>query len=77
MANLEYLSEHFKCKLIFPLREKNSSNSDNLVRNYYAINESIKINALKHYLPFGRIEIFQKYLFTIAIFCGHILFVKT
>ena len=68
MANLKYLSEHFKCKLIFPLREKNSSNSDDFIRNYYEINETIKINALKHYLPFGRIEIFQKYLFTISHF---------
>ena len=40
--NLNYLSEYFEIELIFPLRNKNSSDDMDVLKNYYNINKNIK-----------------------------------
>ena len=47
-------------KLIFPLREKNATADLKILQNHYEIEEDFKIHATKHYLPFGRIKLFNK-----------------
>ena len=47
-------------KLIFPLREQNSTTELKKLKNHYEIQEDFEIEATKHYLPFGRTKFFMK-----------------
>lgn len=64
--NLNYLSEYFDIELIFPLRERNSTDDIQVLKNHYSKIPNIKISGKVHNLPFGKIKIFEKYLFTIS-----------
>ena len=55
-------------KLIFPLREKNATADLKILQNHYEIEEDFKIHATKHYLPFGRIKLFNKYSYLLSHF---------
>ena len=53
-------------KLIFPLREKNATTDLKTLQNHYEIEEDFKIQATKHYLPFGKIKLFDKYSYLLS-----------
>ena len=44
--NLNYLSKYFEIELIFPLRDENSSDDMNVLKNYYNINKNIEVRSL-------------------------------
>ena len=64
--NLNYLSKYFEIELIFPLRDKNSSDDVNVLKNYYNINENIEVRGEVHNYPFGKIKVFENLLFIIS-----------
>ena len=64
--NVNYLTKYFQVELIFPLREKNSSDDMNILKNYYQIDENVKVRGVLHNYPFGKIKIFQNLLFIIS-----------
>ena len=57
--NLNYLSKYFEIELIFPLRDKNSSDDVNVLKNYYNINENIEVRGEVHNYPFGKIKVLE------------------
>lgn len=69
IENLKYLKRNnLKIDLIYPLREKNSTSNPAMIKDYYQFNEEINIKTKKHYLPFGKIKYFEKYLFLLSHF---------
>ena len=63
-SNIKYFAKNdYKVDLIFPLREKNSTTDINRLKNFYEIDEDFEIQATKHYLPFGRVRILEKYMY--------------
>lgn len=64
--NLNYLSKYFEVDLVFPLREKNSSDDMNVLKNFYSINENVKVRGEVHNYPFGKVKIFENLLFVIS-----------
>ena len=63
-SNIKYFAKNdYKVNLIFPLREKNSTTDINKLKNFYEIDEDFEIQATKHYLPFGRVRILEKYMY--------------
>ena len=63
-SNIKYFAKNdYKVDLIFPLREKNSTTDINKLKNFYEIDEDFEIQATKHYLPFGRVRILEKYMY--------------
>ena len=49
--------------LIYPLRNKYTSDDINILKERYNFNNDFKIIPTKHYLPFDRIKILKKYLY--------------
>ncbi len=69
MDNIKYFEKNgYKVKLTFPLRERNSTSDKNTLKNFYPISEELKVEGETHNLPFGKIDVFEKYLFTISHF---------
>ena len=53
-------------KLFFPLREKGSTNNINELNTIYQIDRNIEINGIKHPYPFGKIKLFEKFMYSIS-----------
>ena len=69
ISNIKYLVKNgVDLELIFPLREKNSSESLEKIKEHYSIKEDFKVTGMKHLLPFGRINIFESFLYHISHF---------
>ena len=69
ISNIKYLVRNGAAvELIFPLREKNSSTSEDEIKKYYSSTENFKVTPLKHFLPFGRIKILEGLFFHISHF---------
>ena len=69
ITNLKYLiKKGLNVKLVFPLREKNSNENKRSLQNFYELKEEFEIVGTKHYLPFGKIKIFNKLFFLISHF---------
>ena len=67
IENLKYLAKNnLKTTLIFPLREKISSDDSEVLKRYYNLNEDIKFLGTSHNLPFGKFKILQKYTFLLS-----------
>ena len=67
IENLKYLKrKNINIELIYPLREKSSTSSLSEIKKYYQFDEEIKLTAKKHFLPFGRIKYFEKYLYLVS-----------
>ena len=67
IENLKYLKRKgINIELIYPLREKNSTSSVSEIKKYYQFDEEIKLIGKKHFLPFGKIKYFEKYLYLIS-----------
>ena len=54
--------------LIFPLREKISSDNLNAYKKKYAVSEDITLRGIKHPYPFGRLKIVEPLLYHISHF---------
>ena len=57
-----------KINLIFPLREKTSSEKLNAYKKKYAVSEDITLKGIKHPYPFGKLKIFEPLLYHISHF---------
>ena len=69
MDNIKYFEKNgFDVELTFPIREKNSTSDKKILKDYYPISESLIIKGENHKLPFGKIFIFEKFLFLISHF---------
>ena len=56
----------YKVDLVFPLREKNATTNISELQDFYEMYLDFEIKPTKHYLPFGRINIFKKYMYIIS-----------
>ena len=54
--------------LIFPLREKTSSDNLNAYKKKYAVSEDINLKGEKHPYPFGKLKIFEPLFYHISHF---------
>ena len=64
ISNLKYFVKNgYDVELIFPLREKNSSDNFEDLKKYYNFKEKIKITGVKHNYPFGKIHFLEKLFF--------------
>ena len=69
ISNIKYLVKNgVNVELIFPLREKSSNASVEKIKEHYSIKEDFQVTGLKHFLPFGRIKIFESFFFHISHF---------
>ncbi len=66
IENLNHLRKYFDVELIFPLRESYSSDKTEIIKNYYDLDKNIRFLGTNHKLPFGKVKIFEKYLFLIS-----------
>jgi glycosyltransferase involved in cell wall biosynthesis len=69
ISNIKYLVKNgVHVELIFPLREKSSHASVKKIKEHYSIKEDFCVTGVKHFLPFGRIPIFESFFFHISHF---------
>ena len=69
ISNIKYfIKNNCSVSLIYPLREKMSSDSLQKIKNYYDISESFDIKTIQHNYPFGKIKIFEGLMFHISHF---------
>ena len=69
ISNIKYLVKNgVDVELIFPLREKSSNASVKKIKEHYSIKEDFHVTGVKHFLPFGRIKIFENFFFHISHF---------
>ena len=69
ISNIKYLVKNgVDVELIFPLREKISYASIKKIKEHYSIKEDFHVTGVKHFLPFGRIPIFESFFFHISHF---------
>ena len=73
ISNLKYFVRNgYEVELIFPLREKNSSDKLADLQEFYSFNEYIKVRGVKHNYPFGKVFLFEKLFFLFS----HLLWSK-
>jgi hypothetical protein len=71
ISNIKYLVKNgVDVELIFPLREKISYASVKKIKEHYSIKEDFHVTGIKHFLPFGRIPIFESFFFHTSHFYG-------
>ena len=69
ISNIKYLVRNgAQVELIFPLREKNSTESLAKIKKHYSTAEDFKVTGVKHFLPFGRINFLEGFFFHISHF---------
>ena len=62
ISNIKYLVRNkIDVELMFPLRDKESNSNLETIKKYYSINENFKVTGIKHFLPFGKINIFKSF----------------
>mgnify|MGYP001302329233 CR=1 FL=1 len=67
MSNIKYFCRHIQnVELIFPKREKISSENKDVLKKFYFIPDNLKIKAIKHNYPFGKINFLNKYSYLIS-----------
>lgn len=64
--NLKYLKNFFNVELIFPLRNKESSDNTQILSNVYGNINGIQFKGKNHFLPFGRVNFFEKISFHLS-----------
>ena len=73
LSNIVYFTRNnIDIKLLFPLRDKKSSDSLNELRDYYNFQDSFDVEGLSHPYPFGKWKNFNK----IAFHVSHYLWAK-
>jgi len=69
ISNIKYLVRNkIDVELMFPLRDKESNSNLETIKKYYSINENFKVTGIKHFLPFGKINIFKSFIFNLSHF---------
>lgn len=68
IENIKHISKAIQLELVFPKREKSSSDKLIELQKFYSFNEEFVISMTQHNLPFGKISILKKYLFLISHF---------
>ena len=77
ISNIKYfVKNNVEVNLIFPLREKKSSSSIDRIKEHYFINEDFQVQGVKHFLPFGKIKIFERFFFHVSHFLWSLYVVK-
>ena len=67
IENLRNLNkEGVKVDLIYPLRDKNSTDNLSILKDYYSLDFDISFKGKKHLLPFGKVKIFEKYTYLLS-----------
>ena len=67
IENLRNLNkEGVKVDLIYPLRDKNSTDNLSILKDYYSIDFDISFKGKNHLLPFGKVKIFEKYTYLLS-----------
>ena len=67
ISNLKYISrKDVNVDLIYPDREDNSDDNLREIQTYYQFKDFINLRMEKHRFPFGRINIFEKYMFIVS-----------
>ncbi len=67
LKTFKYLSRYkIESELIFPLREKDSNDNIEVLQKHYGFDDRLNIVGKKHYLPFGKIKLFEKILFHVS-----------
>ncbi len=67
--NIKYMCRKVnKVELIFPLREKTSSDNRKKLAKYYFLPDNLRVKARKHPYPFGKLKYFEKISYTISHF---------
>ena len=49
--------------LVYPLRDKTSSDDINVIKEKFDLSENFKIQPTKHYLPFGTVKVFRRFIY--------------
>ncbi len=49
--------------LVYPLRDKDATKSSSLLQEIYGFDENFKVLPTKHFLPFGKIKYFPKFMY--------------
>lgn len=65
---LELVKQGHEVSLIFPNREPNSTDDLKELQRYYNFKQEFEVIRLKHPLPFGKINIFNKFFFHLSHF---------
>jgi glycosyltransferase involved in cell wall biosynthesis len=69
ISNIKYLVKNgATVELIFPLREKRSSDSLEKIKEHYSTKEDFTVTGVKHFLPFGRVSFLEGFFFHISHF---------
>ena len=77
ISNIKYfVKNNIETELIFPLREKNSSSSTDKIKEHYSIDVNFKVQGIKHFLPFGKVKIFEGFFFHVSHFLWSLYVVK-
>ena len=77
MSNIKYMIRHgVDVSLVFPLREKTSTDNSEELKNFYSIKENFNIVGTKHNLPFGKINVLNRLLFLYSHFLWSYLIVN-
>ena len=67
IENLRNLNkEGVKVDLIYPLRDKNSTDNLSILKDYYSLDFDISFKGKNHLLPFGKVKIFEKYTYLLS-----------
>jgi len=67
IENLRNLNkEGVKVDLIYPLRDKNSTDNLSILKDYYSLDFDISFKGKKHLLPFGKVKKFEKYTYLLS-----------
>jgi glycosyltransferase involved in cell wall biosynthesis len=77
ISNIKYFVKNdIETELIFPLREKNSNSSADKIKEHYSIDVDFKVQGIKHFLPFGKVKIFEGFFFHVSHFLWSLYVVK-
>lgn len=67
ISNIKYLvKNNIDISLFFPLREQQSNDNINVLKEFYQCDTNFDVNGIKHYYPHGRIKIFKKTFYHIS-----------
>tara|TARA_B100000965_G_scaffold325420_1_gene287689 strand:+ start:3924 stop:5039 length:1116 start_codon:yes stop_codon:yes gene_type:complete len=67
ISNIDFLvKNNIFVNLIFPLRDKKSSDDINALKEFYGIETSFEVTGIKHNYPFGKLNFFNKLMFHVS-----------
>ena len=76
ISHLNHFSfKGWNVRLFFPLREKDSSDDIDELDNSYQIDRNIEVKGIKHPYPFGKIKLFEKFMYSVShyLWCRNVI----